>query len=69
MSEGDAIKADKRRKKKMKEDIVDAIFGGEDSDDGGDYDPDAQEEPEYMEAEYQEGDEDRAERALAGTGD
>ena len=53
MAEGDAMKADKRRKKKMREEqeaAVDSIFGGSDEDDGGDYNPDAAEEPEYIEA-------------------
>lgn len=38
-AEGDALKADKRRKKKKREAEVDAIFGADDEDDGGDYNP------------------------------
>lgn len=51
VAEGDAMKADKRRKKKQREEeaAVDPIFGGSDEDDGGDYNPDAAEEPEYIE--------------------
>lgn len=68
VAEGDAIKADKRRKKKKREEEVDAIFGAEDSDDGGDYDPNATEEPEYIDgAEALNADNGRD--ALAGTGD
>ena len=46
------MKADKRRKKKMREmeQAVDPIFGGSDESDGGDYVPDNAEEPEYIEA-------------------
>ena len=59
MAEGDAMKADKRRKKKQKEaeQAQDPIFGGSDSDDGGDYNPDAAEEPEYIEAGTDQGQE------------
>lgn len=52
VAEGDAMKADKRRKKKMQEmeQAADPIFGGSDESDGGDYIPDNAEEPEYIEA-------------------
>ena len=52
VAEGDAMKADKRRKKKMQEmeQAVDPIFGGSDESDGGDYIPENAEEPEYIEA-------------------
>ena len=74
VAEGDAMKADKKRKKKKREEEIDAIFGASDSDDGGDYNPDAvdpdanpEEEAEYIEA---GGDASDAENAnpLAGTG-
>jgi hypothetical protein len=58
VAEGDAMKADKRRKKQKQESAVDAIFGGSDSDDGVDYNPDAPEEGvgvDAEEAEYIEG--------------
>lgn len=38
------MKADKRRKKQKQASAIDAIFGGSDSDDGADYDPEAAEE-------------------------
>lgn len=77
------MKADKRRKKRRREDEVDAIFGNSDSDDGGDYNPEAPEEVEYIEPggdaeveepEYKENDEEggglnRSQNPLAGTGD
>ena len=46
------MKADKRRKKKMRdmEQAVDPIFGGSDESDGGDYIPENAEEPEHIEA-------------------
>ncbi len=52
VAEGDAMKADKRRKKKMQEmeQAADPIFGGSDESDGGDYIPGGVEEPEYIEA-------------------
>ena len=54
------MKVDKRRKKKQREEeeqAADPIFGGSDSDDGGDYNPEAAEEPEYIEAGADQGDE------------
>lgn len=53
VAQGDAMKVDKRRKKRMREEeeqAIDPIFGGSDDDDGGDYNPEAADEPEYIEA-------------------
>ena len=72
VAEGDAMKADKKRKKNKREEEVDAIFGASDSDDGGDYNPDAaEEEAEYIEPGGDDAvlDDDEANlNPLAGTG-
>ena len=72
VAEGDAMKADKKRKKNKREEEVDAIFGASDSDDGGDYNPDAaEEEAEYIEPGGDDADLDNDEanlNPLAGTG-